>query len=632
MTLLRIQVAAVLLVACVGAVQAQYVPAPQAATTNYLVGANYFSGWGGGVAWNRIADHAERTPTLGYYDEGSPEVADWEIKWAVENGVNFFNYCWYRNDENVGQPMTGPADQRRAAGLHDGMLNAAYRDQFHFTINWVNANGRGGVSSASDLLNNLLPYWTETYFKNTSYLKVDNKPVMYVYQPSELIAQLGGVTATRTAVDQMRQSLQQQGFAGLTLIGMEASQASGVVADQIAAGFDAQTHYSNGPWTSNPTQQQIIDQQTALVQAYSAAGPHIAVAGMGRDMRAWASTQSVPLDATTLEHWRLTPTNFETLLSEEKHIMDNHMTPGSLGSKMILLDNWNEWGEGHHIAPHQQSGFDYLKAVRNVFTAQDNTPNYLSPQQQGFGPYDSRYREFFVGDANGVIYNEVFSSGSPGAPVSFHRVDAVAGQGATDGLYWSAQPDVWKANGSRALKEVGNGNACMPFTPADGRIYTLSADIDVTGTDLSKYVAFGFLNGDDVYNDWLTTAEAADRNAVAWWRQYAVYDDVYSYLGPDTNGSSWQGSANSGFNHFSIVLDTTGAHWTVQWYLNDELKRTQSYAVNPTINFVGMGGTAPATVDNFSLTIDPVPEPSSGVMAICICMTALAAYTRRRRK
>ena len=48
--------------------------------------------------------------------------------------------------------------------------------------------------------------------------------------------------------------------------------------------------------------------------------------------------------------------------------------------KMIMLDNWNEWYEGHFIVPSHQFGYKYLQAVREVMTSCDNLPDYRTPQ------------------------------------------------------------------------------------------------------------------------------------------------------------------------------------------------------------------------------------------------------------
>ncbi len=96
----------------------KYVLEPRPAKTKYLVGAHYFPGWKEGThfvpwpgetqawGWYKIEPYLNRTPLLGYYDEGSPEVADWEIKWALEHGISYFVYCWYRQRDNVGKPIS----------------------------------------------------------------------------------------------------------------------------------------------------------------------------------------------------------------------------------------------------------------------------------------------------------------------------------------------------------------------------------------------------------------------------------------------------------------------------------------------------------------------------------------------
>jgi hypothetical protein len=59
---------------------------------------------------------------------------------------------------------------------------------------------------------------------------------------------------------------------------------------------------------------------------------------------------------------------------------------------MILLDNWNEWSEGHFIAPSRQHGFGYLDAVRNVFATEELDHVDLLPEDVGLGPYDGAAR------------------------------------------------------------------------------------------------------------------------------------------------------------------------------------------------------------------------------------------------
>jgi len=59
---------------------------------------------------------------------------------------------------------------------------------------------------------------------------------------------------------------------------------------------------------------------------------------------------------------------------------------------MLLLDNWNEWGEGHYLAPYREYGFGYLDAVRSVFAPDAGPHEDLVPEDIGLGPYDTAYR------------------------------------------------------------------------------------------------------------------------------------------------------------------------------------------------------------------------------------------------
>ena len=89
--------------------------------------------------------------------------------------------------------------------------------------------------------------------------------------------------------------------------------------------------------------------------------------------------------------WKIPPSDFETLLRKAKDFIST-LPADELGSKMLLLDNWNEWGEGHYLAPYREYGFGYLDAVRTVF-AEDSGPHVdLIPEDIGFGPYDAAYK------------------------------------------------------------------------------------------------------------------------------------------------------------------------------------------------------------------------------------------------
>ncbi|NQT51747.1 glycoside hydrolase family 99-like domain-containing protein, partial [bacterium] len=89
--------------------------------------------------------------------------------------------------------------------------------------------------------------------------------------------------------------------------------------------------------------------------------------------------------------WKIPPADFETLLRKAKAFAAT-LPPKQLGRRMLLLDNWNEWGEGHYIAPYREYGFGYLDAVRKVFATADEPHVDLLPEDIGMGPYDTAYK------------------------------------------------------------------------------------------------------------------------------------------------------------------------------------------------------------------------------------------------
>ena len=161
-----------------------YVPAPSVAEPDRIVAAHYYAAWKKGSAgihegFDDLHTYPDRTPLCGYYDEENPEYSDWEIKWALEHGINCFIHCWYRKPENMGKPVT-VNDLRCGHGLHESFFNAKYNQMMKFAIMFENSP-RWGTTDSRDIVENLMPFWCENYFKRGNYLIIDNKPVLFLY-------------------------------------------------------------------------------------------------------------------------------------------------------------------------------------------------------------------------------------------------------------------------------------------------------------------------------------------------------------------------------------------------------------------------------------------------------------------
>jgi hypothetical protein len=365
-----------------------YVPDPKPVSSDYMIGCHYFPGWKPGAhqGFKAIQDFPERTPLLGYYDESNPEVTDWEIKWAVEHGINFFIYCWYRKKDNVGEKVT-LEDLHLPHAIHEGLFNAKYRRDIQYGIMWE-AGNCGGAADKKDLLENLMPFWLENYFTDSSYLKLNNKPVLFVYDYFEHIMKaLGGPEGMREAFFEAGEMCRAYGFDGLHIQSEYRYEDIETIRRLKSAGYDQHFAYCWHTLQQFPTSNEAIEQQMNLMELRKRFDPYffITTASVGWDPFPW--NRNTPEKVT---RWKLSPDEYRSLLEKVKAIAES-LPEDSVGHRMIMLDNWNEWSEGHYLAPHVSGGFAYLEAVREVFTHRDNLPDYRLPAALGLGPYDQEH-------------------------------------------------------------------------------------------------------------------------------------------------------------------------------------------------------------------------------------------------
>jgi hypothetical protein len=354
------------------------VPPPEPVATDMLVGAIHCPLWESDRVdlWRGVLRHPERMPALGLYSQEDPEVADWEAKWAAEHGISFFVYCWYRDGKG------GAVRTRFGRGLHDGLFKSRHAGTVKFAILWENQDrDRGGVDGERDLLGNLVPYWIENYFKRSDYLAIDGQPVLFVYDTEGFIKDLGGPDQAQRAVAAMREACRKAGFTGLTLLGEYRGFDPRTLERMRTLGLDASFAYC---WhlPGSPAPDQAVSRQLDAIRAVRDQGVLPQVVTVSQGWSGWHDEGTV---------WSIPPDRFARLLREAKEIA-SHLPEGQIGRRMMLIDNWNEWGEGHFIAPARGHGFGYLDAVREVFSPAAAAHVDLIPEDIGLGPYDTPVR------------------------------------------------------------------------------------------------------------------------------------------------------------------------------------------------------------------------------------------------
>lgn len=327
-----------------------YVPEPVIPESDYFIGLNVCSLWREGThyGWEEITAYPELTPVLGYYDEGSPEVSDWEIKMMTEHGIDYQIFCWYP-DGNSTEPIFRT---RMNEALIDGYMNARYSDMMQFAIMWENSSTNG--MSFEDFKNNLVPYWIEYFFKDPRYVKIDNKPLFTIWS---LDNKFSGVSA-KEALDYLRQECVKAGFDGCEILLYSSNTDASYKSTMDASGIDGLCAYHWGASGAD------VEKQLTSLTAYSALDYTIPTISVGFDYVGWGMSKQ--------RNGLLDPADYPVLADAVKSALAERQAEGAKYSNMVLISTWNEYGEGTYVMPTERFGFGYLDAIRTAFT-KDNT-------------------------------------------------------------------------------------------------------------------------------------------------------------------------------------------------------------------------------------------------------------------
>ncbi len=202
------------------------------------------------------------------------------------------------------------------------------------------------------------------------------------------------------------------------------------------------------------------------------------------------------------------------------------------------------------------------------------------------------------------IYTDNFTGGAT-APLN----GASPGMDLTGGT-WSAA-SYWNANGSASTNNVEQADAILPFTPTSGEIYNLSITASPGSPAAGwQWLAFGFVNTTSSQ-----TSNIFGSAAGPWMLQEpnsnSSTSDLGQYFASGNGNIAGYASPQSPIT-MGVVLDTTAAQWTAQWYYDGSPVQGEPYtfSTNPSITGVGFGvNYNTAVVGAFSLTGTSVPEP-----------------------
>ena len=360
------------------------------------VAAYYFPNWGPVATseWGSLQrakpmfdGHKQpKVPAWGYRNENRPEVMQQKIDAAADHGLDVFIFDWYFYDE-----AQMPGNKYLSSALEEGFLKAPNNDRMKFSLLWCNHDlgdiARGAVTPETFEL--LTDYVIEHYFKHPSYWLVDGCPYFSIYEVNTFLATFGGDYARAgEAIARFREKVKAAGFPDLHLNGVLFG-LGGILSQAVAAlGLNSTTsyvwiHHNILPDFPATRYEKAASQYMNSVRngggsnglENGAAGipvPYHLNISMGWDSSPrcgnvtpgeWLRRRDYPFGAVIVDN---TPYLFKKYLAEAKAW--TLAKPES--ERIVVINSWNEWGEGSYLEPDTGNGMGYLEAVRDVFGSQ----------------------------------------------------------------------------------------------------------------------------------------------------------------------------------------------------------------------------------------------------------------------
>ncbi|MGE5432185.1 MAG: glycoside hydrolase family 99-like domain-containing protein [Syntrophomonadaceae bacterium] len=274
-------------------------------------------------------------PVLGKYDCIDQTTISQHVKWSLQAGIDFWISSWWGQGSSTDNVI-----------LQGQLKNPDFQKNMGYCLLYEPKDGvpiNVNDTYISRFLSNL-DYMAKNHFNSPNYLKIDNKPVLYIYLTRTM---QGDYKRLFQSADTL---LQNRGYAGLYVVGDEVywREFSQDHLNYMEAVTAYNPHISES-WVSDPvkfvsrTKTELYDPWMAIVNKSSKSLwvdvlPGFNDLGVRKDMQ----HPVIPRDSVN---------TFINFLNSAKIILKNQTVP----LKVLVVTSWNEWHEDSQIEPVAES-------------------------------------------------------------------------------------------------------------------------------------------------------------------------------------------------------------------------------------------------------------------------------------
>lgn len=298
-----------------------------------------------------------------YYDLTEPEALIWQANLASQYGIGgfiFFHY-WYSGKLLLERPIelwrdTPGADLGYCLCWANHPWTRAWDGKDHQVLQ---AQAYGGVEDWDRHIEYLLPF-----FQDPRYIQQDGKPVLFLYNA-------GDIPDVDAMVEHWQAHLIQAGFAGIHIVEYISAKNPRPSCSLSAAVYEDEPVYSlrfEIPWYAKAKRLLVKRLNAPDYQDYDSVWRRILQKRRGYDGReiiqgvfvAWDNSPRRGRKGPMIVRGS-SPVGFEKYL---RALLESSRPDTS--EQFLVVNAWNEWGEGAILEPSEEEGFGYLEAVRRV--------------------------------------------------------------------------------------------------------------------------------------------------------------------------------------------------------------------------------------------------------------------------
>jgi hypothetical protein len=332
------------------------VAANTAKTEDYKIGTFYFPGWRSNQIgapsprpWDRLKTFPEREPLLGWYDDGDVAVMNQQLMWMHAYGVDYVVFDWYWNGKQTELDHSVKA-----------YFNAQSRRDVPMTLLWAN---HSAVPRTKLEFTSMVDYWISQYFNKPEFMKIDGKPVIFLFSHPHFAKQATQIGESYTALlAEAEARARSAGHKGIYFVAGTHIDPS-IIRAAETTGYSAFSTYNyHGRSDDSSTSFEELDSAYQYVWGEilkQSSIPYIVPMTQGWDKRPWGGSRN-PLH----DNSGGTLPDFERHLNAARRAMD---ASPSKTMRTGVICCWNEFGEGSFIEPTKKDGFGYLEKVQKVF-------------------------------------------------------------------------------------------------------------------------------------------------------------------------------------------------------------------------------------------------------------------------